>query len=142
METHKIVYVYCDASIVPCNPGGHGVAGFVIKDNDNIVISKGVHDFGQYHELTNNAMEYAAVAAALQYLIKLDMTDQELIVRTDSQLVVRQLNGDYGCSVKMAKIRSLVLRYVPYFPKVTFEWIPREQNREADAISRSLYFRS
>jgi len=132
-------YVYCDGAIEPKNPGGHGVGGFVVKNADHTVLIKGAYDFGQYPELTNNAVEYGAIAAAFQHLAKAGMTEKEVCVRTDSQLVVRQLNGDYGCSPKMAKLRDIVTRLSTLFPKVTYEWVPREQNKEADAMSRSLY---
>lgn len=134
-------YVYCDGAIQPKNPGGHGVGGFVIKDVDETVLIKGAYDFGQYPELTNNAVEYGAVAAALQHLVKAGLTDKEVCIRTDSQLVVKQLNGEFGCSLKMAHMRSIVLRWSKLFPAVTYEWIPREKNKEADAMSRSLYVR-
>jgi hypothetical protein len=54
---------------------------------------------------------------------------------------VKQLNGEFGCSLKMAHMRAIVLRWSKLFPAVTYEWIPREKNKEADAMSRSLYVR-
>jgi len=83
---------------------------------------------------TNNIAEYSAVIKALETVHR--MGEMEAHVKCDSQLVVRQLNGDY-------KVRDIELRDLKrkvdalcHGIKVHFEHIPREHNSEADSLSK------
>lgn len=83
---------------------------------------------------TNNNAEYLAVLRALDEAKKLGASEIEL--RSDSQLLVRQLNGQY--KVKSANIRPLfekVMEKKKAFSKIVFVWTPREENVLADALS-------
>ncbi|OGS69545.1 MAG: hypothetical protein A2Y96_01980 [Firmicutes bacterium RBG_13_65_8] len=82
---------------------------------------------------TNNVAEYHAVLAALDRAI--EMGAKELIVRSDSELLVRQMNGQYR--VKQAHLQALhqrVRNLAGRLGNVTFEHIPRSANREADRL--------
>jgi len=139
METYLMLFVYCDASIAPKNPGGHCCAGIVVKDSHGKVLHKSAYSFGEYPQITNNCGEHGAIWVALQYLIQAKLNHHEIRVHTDSQLVVRQLNYEYGCNEKLAQMRAITEKLAKHFPKVSYTWIPREENTEADAASRSLY---
>lgn len=82
---------------------------------------------------TNNVAEYEALIAGLTLALKYH--PDLLCCFLDSQLVVRQLRGEYR--VRMASLQPLLDRIqelCSHFPSVTFETIPRQQNREADAL--------
>lgn len=84
---------------------------------------------------TSNIAEYAALLAALRLAHELGVTD--LTIRSDSQLVVRQMQGSY--KVKHPNMRPLYQQAldacVP-IGSVTFEWIRREENQRADDLSK------
>ena len=131
--------VYTDGAVEPVNPGGHGVGGWVIKENDEI-LSKGVLDLGQDPTMTNNRAEYCAVYGALKDMIHRGFVGKPIMLMTDSQLVVNQLNDKWGCRAPHLRTwRDMIWKLTESFSDVSFHWIPREQNQEADEMSRSLY---
>ena len=118
------------------NPGPAG-AGAVIKHGDTI-LKKIAKPLGKR---TNNWAEYEAVIVALEELKKLvpESRRKETVVevRLDSELIARQLSGKY-----QVKEESLFPQYIKAhnllvkdFPHTTFTHIPREKNKEADALS-------
>ena len=83
---------------------------------------------------TNNVAEYEGVLLALDLARTLGASDVE--VRLDSELVVRQLNGDY--KVKHPALKPLFERTreaVTDFDRVTFSHVPRDENKEADGLA-------
>ncbi len=85
---------------------------------------------------TNNVAEYYALIAALDYAAAHGI--RKLRVHSDSQLLVRQMQGRY--KVKSADLRPLHERArklaagLEYF---SIDYVPREQNREADALANA-----
>lgn len=109
------------------NPGP-AATGIVIKDEKgNALIS-----FGEYlGKQTNNFAEYSAIISALKKAKELGAT--ELRCYLDSQLVVQQLNGKW--KIKEPTLRKLFVQawnLSQQFKKITFTYIPREKNTEAD----------
>ena len=85
---------------------------------------------------TNNVAEYRAVIAGLELVSHFD--PDRVIVRADSQLLVRQLTGEYR--VKAPNLRPLVARIrelVAEIGDVRFEHVPREENTVADALANA-----
>ena len=83
---------------------------------------------------TNNQAEYRALIAGLEKAIQLGA--REVVVNSDSELLVKQLQGHYR--VKNAELKSLYLEVVKLaysLPVFRIEAIPREQNREADNLA-------
>ncbi|EQD46846.1 ribonuclease H, partial [mine drainage metagenome] len=83
---------------------------------------------------TNNIAEYEAMVAGLQAAIELGI--RQLVVRADSELVIRQVTGRYkvkspGLIPLYQKVRELSGR----FDRIAFEHVPREQNKRADALA-------
>ncbi|MEK7515057.1 MAG: ribonuclease HI family protein [Patescibacteria group bacterium] len=115
------------------NPGPAAV-GVVIRGPD---FEDG---FGEYiGDTTNNVAEYRAVISALHRLkarIGTDAArDASVVVRADSQLVVRQALGEY--KVKEPGLKQLFLELWNArgdFKSVDFIHIPREENGKADAF--------
>lgn len=83
---------------------------------------------------TNNIAEYTAVIRALETAHQLG--EKEVHLKSDSQLVIKQLNGEY--KVKDPKLKPLKRRIDELCKglEVHFEHIPREKNEEADKLSK------
>ncbi len=84
---------------------------------------------------TNNQAEYLAVIAALDYLTAFE--PKSILVMSDSQLVVYQLNGAYAIkSPAIAELADRVFELIKQLGcQVDFKWIPREENKFADALA-------
>jgi ribonuclease HI len=112
------------------NPGPAAI-GVVLRD----ITFKKVATISQaLGEATNNEAEYKAVIAGLEKALKMGATQVE--IRSDSELMVNQLNGRY--KVKSAGLRPLYLEATQLLSKLTqakISYIPRELNSEADALA-------
>jgi ribonuclease HI len=92
---------------------------------------------------TSNVAEYAGAIAGLRAL--LDLEDLEAAeVRGDSQLVVRHLTGEWYCrAANLVPLHrealDLARRLEAGGCAVTLRWIPREENAEADELSKQAY---
>lgn len=83
---------------------------------------------------TNNVAEYYALITALDYAATQGI--ERLIVRSDSELLVRQMQGRY--KVKSADLRPLYERarkLANGFAYFAVEHVPREQNSQADELA-------
>jgi ribonuclease HI len=113
------------------NPGPASV-GAVLYGPDRRVIGTVSERIGIQ---TNNHAEYEAVRLGLLAAARLGV--RQVTVRADSQLAVRQLNGEYR--VKNAKLKPLfdaVKALEVRFPGgVLYQHVPREQNTAADALA-------
>ena len=112
------------------NPGPGG-AGIIVRDPSGSVVCRGGAFLGQ---VTNNAAEYEGLLWGLRAAIALGA--RKLHVRADSELVVRQMRGEYR--VKNAGLRPLFLEAQSLrrqLDAVTFEHVAREHNAEADALA-------
>ena len=112
------------------NPGLAAI-GATIKDEQGRLITSISQRIGQ---ATNNQAEYKAVIAALEKATRLGA--REVDIRSDSQLVVRQISGEYR--VKKASLKPLYQRVKQLQRQLqgfTITHIPREQNTEADNLA-------
>jgi ribonuclease HI len=119
-----------DGATKATNPGERGIGG-VLKGpaGERIEISESIGPG------TNNEAEYAALMAVLDAAVEAKV--QHLDVYGDSQLVVRQVNGEWLIKAKeLVPLCRTVLNLKAQIPNVTLRWIPREQNSEADALSK------
>ena len=91
--------------------------------------------------VTSNYAEYTALAEAFKKLAELGI-EGDVLVRSDSRLLVGQMSQGWkvkgGMYVDKLKEARDLLRQ---FGSVSFEWIPREQNSEADLLTRIAYER-
>ena len=129
------VTVYIDGLAEPANPGT-GTYGFLINDGTR-KLAEGSGLAG--YEVTSNFAEYTALAEALKKL-KAIRYQGDVFVRSDSKLLVGQLSEGWkvkgGMYVdKLKEVRDLMKE----FASMRFEWIPREQNQEADLLTRIAY---
>ena len=111
------------------NPGPMGVGVVIYRDGVR------VEELEEYiGDGTNNIAEYTAVIKGLETAHS--MGEIDVHVKSDSQLIVRQLNGEY--KVRDMELRPLKARVDSLCVgiKVRFEHIPREKNGEADELSK------
>ncbi|MBU0591553.1 ribonuclease HI family protein [Candidatus Micrarchaeota archaeon] len=111
------------------NPGSMGIGIVIYKDGMR------VEELSEYiGEGTNNIAEYTAVIKALETAHQ--MGETMVHIKSDSQLVIRQLNNEY--KVKDIKLKPLSKRVASLIigMEVHFEHIPREKNTEADKLSK------
>lgn len=112
------------------NPGPAG-AGAVLLDDRGKVVVELRRALGR---ATNNRAEYEALLMGLEEARRRGA--RELVVRLDSELVVRQLRGQYR--VKHQGLRPLAqraLRLLSEFASVRLEHVPRERNAIADRLA-------
>ena len=112
------------------NPGPAG-AGVYIVDMHDVFVDEAQLYLGQ---TTNNVAEYRALLLALDRLETLGA--KEVIIRADSQLMIRQLTGEYR--VKNEGLKPLFTEArarLRAFDSVTLEHVPREQNKDADRLA-------
>lgn len=114
------------------NPGPAG-SGFVLRDASGALVCVSGHFLG---EATNNQAEYDGLIRGIEAAHVRGC--RRLEVRTDSQLVVRQMTGRYR--VKNAGLKELHTRaqaHAASLEYVRFVHVPRAENAEADAAANS-----
>lgn len=132
----KIIYLNTDGGSRG-NPGPAG-CGVVVSDEAGTILKKATKFLGV---TTNNEAEYQAVILGLETLKKMFGSDKtatlEVKVRLDSELVCRQLNGQY--QIKEEKLFPFFIKVwnarVKDFPHLSFEHVPREKNSLADGLA-------
>lgn len=119
------------------NPGVAGI-GVVYKNEKGEVVKKYSHLLGD--KLTNNEAEYGAVIFALKKFKALFGKEKakitEIEFRSDSELLVKQLSGEYKVlDEKIQKLFFGVWNLKINFKNVNFKAISREDNVEADRLA-------
>jgi ribonuclease HI len=112
------------------NPGPAGY-GVHIEDGNGELVEE-LH--GALGVATNNVAEYNGLLAALRWAA--DRGERHLRIRSDSELLVKQMRGEY--KVKHPGLQALYVRarlLAAEIGDVTFEHVRREQNKEADRLS-------
>jgi ribonuclease HI len=123
----------CVANIDGASRGNPGPAAYavVLRDPAGKVVLELAKHIGRQ---TNNVAEYYALLAALDYAASHGI--QALRIRSDSELLVRQMQGRY--KVKSADLKPLherALRLARQLAYFAIEHVPREQNRDADGLA-------
>ena len=87
-------------------------------------------------EVTNNYAEYTALAEALMKLKELGV-EGDVLIRSDSKLLVGQMSEGWKVKGGMYVGRLKEARdLMKEFGSIRFEWVPREQNQEADLLTK------
>jgi len=123
-----MLIIYTDGACFG-NPGPMGIGVVVYKGHKKIM------EISEYAgEGTNNRAEYLALIRALEIAKKLE--EKEVLIRTDSQLIERQIKGHY--KVKNAGLKPLKAKADKLMSelKVEVEHVTREKNEEADELSK------
>ena len=111
------------------NPGP-AAYGFVIEAEDGTVLASRGEAIGV---ATNNVAEYSALIAGLEKAIELQVPELEVV--SDSELMVKQMRGEYR--VKNEALQELFLtasRLARRLGKVSYTAVRREHNELADRL--------
>jgi ribonuclease HI len=115
------------------NPGESGIGVVMLDPSGTVLFSGG----GYIGTATNNVAEYTALLYCLKKARELNCS--KLAVHSDSELMVRQMNGEYR--VKDANLRSLFAKAKSLIASSQFTFsirhIDRARNREADLLANS-----
>ncbi|MGO1183828.1 MAG: reverse transcriptase-like protein [Micrococcaceae bacterium] len=114
--------------------GNPGVAGYgaLVRDPDTgALLAIEAKPLGT---ASNNVAEYSGLIAGLTLARSIN-PEAKVLARLDSKLVVEQMSGRW--KIKHADMKRLALDAHAVLPpgQVRFEWIPREQNKDADRLS-------
>jgi ribonuclease HI len=112
------------------NPGPASYAVIIHRPDGSIV-----YQLGKYlGRATNNVAEYFALITALDYCATSNIS--RLRVRSDSELLVRQMQGRYKVKSESLKpLHERAIRQSKGLAYFAIEHIPRELNSEADALA-------
>jgi ribonuclease HI len=111
------------------NPGPAAFAYVIGRDG-----APPIEECGCLGRMTNNQAEYTALVRALEHAARLG-TAQQVHVFSDSELMVKQMRGEYR--VKNEELRDLyeqARELAGRFAAVRFQHVRREQNRRADEL--------
>lgn len=112
------------------NPGPGGVGAIFFDKNKNLI-----DKFNKYiGNTTNNIAEYKALIYSLEIAIKKKYLAVQVF--SDSQLMVKQINGEY--KVKDKKLQSLIMEVyslIKNFKDFKISYIPREKNELANELA-------
>jgi ribonuclease HI len=112
------------------NPGEAGYGVYLRRPEDDTA----EEIYGYIGEATNNVAEYAALIALLEHAIERGIP--RLIIHSDSQLLVRQVNGEY--KVKNPVLQEMHFRALALLDRlgpVKILHVGREENRRADRLA-------
>ncbi|MCP5467888.1 MAG: ribonuclease HI family protein [Deltaproteobacteria bacterium] len=112
------------------NPGPAGAGAYLLSEKGEVFAERSKY----LGETTNNVAEYHSLIMGLEEAIKQGIT--QLSIKMDSQLVVRQMLGEYR--VKQAHLIPLYQKaqgLLSQLKSFSIEYIPRAQNHEADRLA-------
>lgn len=134
LSKSKHLTINTDGAAVP-NPGPAGI-GALLRWSDGTIAAEISEYIG---DSTNNKAEFLALIAALEKALELGADHVD--IRLDSELLVRQIQGRYRSKL-MKELYEQAMSLLDEFESYTVKHIPREQNKEADALSkRALKFK-
>lgn len=117
-----------------CQPGVGVSYGFVLKDQHDKIVTK----FGRAlkdKRLTSNQAEYLGLIFALTWCLA--HGHRRVKVFGDSLLIVNQMTGEFKVKdEKLTPLHESASLLSETFEQFSIEWIPREENEEADRETR------
>ena len=130
IPTESVLTMYVDGASKG-NPGPAGI-GIVIYNNDDQFVGKVSSYIGKK---TNNQAEYIALIRAM--LIAIYFKTKTLKIRSDSELVVRQLLGEYQVNnSQIKKLYDKVMELKKQIPNFKIEHVMRNFNERADFLAK------
>lgn len=117
-----MIHIWTDGSCLPSS--GNGGWAALVDWGDHIEYLSGTA-----LNTTNNRMEYTAIIRALEWVYGDCLPENEILVHTDSELVVKHISGEY----RVKKNRDLKEKLFSWIadestPHVTLKWHPRNSN--------------
>lgn len=112
------------------NPGEAGAGILILDEQGREIYAQGIY----LGCCTNNVAEYRALLSGIHEAIRLG--GEELDIRLDSELIVRQIQGLYKVkNVKLKELFSEVIKKLGKFRKYTVVHVQREKNYRADRLA-------
>lgn len=106
-------------------------------DSDDGIFASGNRTCG---EGTSNIAEYRGLIAGLQGSLKVGIDIIHII--GDSQLVIKQVTGAFKTNKpELIRHRDRVLELLEQFEDHTIKWVPRRENKLADALVNEVFER-
>lgn len=142
-----MIIVHCDGSITGSfwakmgerHTLPHAWAGWVARDSSDQLIHFHSMDLGEDARHSGNVAEHFSVGSALHWLATNGYRDHLVRVYTDSQLIVGHLSGKFHIhNEQLAVLARRTKAMERLLAGVTYHWVPREQNVEADFVSKCL----
>jgi ribonuclease HI len=117
------------------NPGQAAIGAALYRvEGEKLTLVDHVSEY--IGETTNNVAEYRAVIAGLEMARR--QAAERLVVRADSQLLIRQLQGSYKVRHPvLAPLYARARQLLEGFPQHRLEHVPREENVVADALANA-----
>lgn len=134
-----MILIYFDGLCEPKNPRGIATYAYIIKDELGQKLEEG---FGLAAkpftaQSTNNVAEYAGAVCGLRAGLK--YSDYARVMG-DSALVIKQLKREFKIrSKRLLPLFEAAQKLASRYRKLEFSWVPREENAEADALTRKAY---
>lgn len=139
--------IYCDGLTEPENNGGPNSKGswaFLVLDDLSEPVAE-IHRAAGYEgpNSTNNQMEYFAVGHACRWAVDNVKGRETINLLTDSQLVVKQANGEWNINkphlrILCNRIIELQMQYARGGGEILIGWVPGAENK-ADELTREIY---
>ena len=140
---YKKILLCVDGGAQPKNPGV-AACGWVIMD----VFGKTLVEESRIVSLdnTNNYAEYCGLGFSLRWLRDQNWRGGHLTIQADSQLLIYQVDGLWRCKAKnLLPLKDRVMEHLDAMGlskangNVLFNWVPREKNSFADALSDAAF---
>lgn len=131
----KICAVRCwfDGSCEPFNPGGETRFGWIIRDEAENIVACHSGYVGRGDGMTNNVGEFAGLLDLLRFLDDHQIDNTEIF--GDSTLVINIAAGKW--KAKKPHLKPYAIECKNLLKNNQLCWIPREENAEADALSKN-----
>lgn len=129
MKKNKVYTLFVDGASRG-NPGAASIGCSLVDENNDEILSIsetiGVR--------TNNQAEYTAWIRGLEECLRKKISN--VVVKSDSELVIRQLEGRYKVkSPELIPLHQTVKSYMAQFESIEMKHVPREQNKRADELA-------
>ena len=124
------IHIYTDGG-ARGNPGPAGAGASIQKDGEEVAT---VSEF--LGEQTNNWAEYEALRLGLEAAVPF-AGDNTVVVHMDSELIVKQMKGEYKVKDKELKKQHEAVhkRVAKSYPNISFKHVRRENNERADELA-------
>jgi ribonuclease HI len=130
------VNVHFDGACAPPKGGGVATFGYHLEGAGYLHEDRGlaVRPFSEH--ATNNVAEYVAAIRSLEWLARQGYPG-DVVLCGDSQLVIRQMTGEYEVKAEHLKAyHAHLTQLARKFRRVEFRWVRRSENVRADALSK------
>jgi ribonuclease HI len=135
-STDGPVQVHFDGACQSTRVGRVAAYGFTVQGGGLHGEEHGLCVPPNHDRATNNVAEYTAAIRALEWLVR-ERYAGDVEVVGDSQLVVRQMTGEYQVEAEhLRAYHDWLVQLARRFRSVEFRWVPREENRRADELSK------